>query len=94
MIARSVAPSLALDQNVPNPFNPQTTIGFSLPGSEHVRLDIYDVGGRLVQRLADKPMQAGHSRIKWNGKDAHGRTVASGVYFYRLIAGKQAFTKR
>ena len=94
VIARSVAPSLALDQNVPNPFNPQTTIGFSLPGSEHVRLDIYDIGGRSVQRLIDSPMQAGYHRTEWNGKDAHGRTVASGVYFYRLTVGKQTSTKK
>ncbi len=94
VMARSVAPSLALNQNVPNPFNPQTTIGFSLPGLEHVRLDIFDLGGRLVQRLIDKPMQAGHHQIEWNGKDERGRTVASGMYFYRLTVSKQMYTKK
>jgi hypothetical protein len=94
VIARSAAPPLALDQNVPNPFNPSTTIGFALPGPEHVRLDIYDIAGRSVQRLVDNLMQAGHHGIEWNGKDAHGRTVASGVYFYRLTAGKQTYTKK
>jgi hypothetical protein len=47
-----------------------------------------------VQRLIDRPMQAGHYGIEWNGKDAHGRTVASGVYFYRLTVGKQTSTKK
>ena len=94
VIARGVAPSLALDQNAPNPFNPRTTIGFSLPGSEHVRLDIYDPGGRLVKRLIDTPMRAGHHRIEWNGMDAGGRAVASGVYFYRLTVGKQTSSKK
>jgi hypothetical protein len=94
VIASSIASSLALDQNSPNPFNPQTTIGFSLPGSEHVRLDIYDLGGRLVQCLVDKPLQAGHHQIEWNGKDAGGRTVASGMYFYRLTVGKQVSSKK
>lgn len=94
VIAHSMVSSLELDQNVPNPFNPQTTIGFSLPTSEHVRLDIYDLGGRLVRRLVDRPMEAGHHQVEWNGKDAVGGTAASGVYFYHLTVGEHALAKR
>ncbi len=92
--ACSTVPPLALDQNVPNPFNPRTTIGFSLPGAEHARIDIYDLAGRLVRRLIDKPMQAGRYQIEWNGRDERGRAVTSGVYFYRLTAGKQTSAKK
>ncbi|UCF06130.1 MAG: T9SS type A sorting domain-containing protein [bacterium] len=94
VIAIGIAPPLALNQNVPNPFNPQTTIGFSLPRSEHVWLDIYDLRGRLVHRLIDKLMEAGRHEIEWCGRDSKGRAVASGVYFYRLTVSKQASTKK
>ncbi|MCK4236238.1 MAG: T9SS type A sorting domain-containing protein, partial [Candidatus Krumholzibacteria bacterium] len=94
VIACSKVPPLALNQNVPNPFNPRTTIGFFMPGTEHVQLDIYDLEGRLVQRLIDKPMHSGRHQIEWNGRDNRGRTVASGVYFYRLTAGKQTSAKK
>ena len=92
--AFSIAPPLALYQNVPNPFNPRTTIGFSLPRSEQVRIDIYDLVGRLVRRLVDRPMEAGRHQIVWNGWDDRGRTVASGVYFYQMTAGKQSPAKK
>ncbi len=48
----------------------------ALPGSERVRIDIYDLAGRLVRRLVDRPMEAGRHQIEWNGGDARGRTVA------------------
>ncbi len=94
VVVRGVASPLALDQNVPNPFNPQTAIGFSLPAPERVRLDVYDIGGRLVQRLVDGSMRAGRHRIEWNGRDAGGREAASGVYFYRLTAGKRTLSRK
>jgi hypothetical protein len=92
--ACSGAMPLALDQNVPNPFNPRTSIGFSVPGSEQVGIDIYDPTGRLVRRLIDKPMDTGRYDVEWDGRDNNGRTVASGVYFYRLTVGKQTSTKK
>ena len=94
VIASSIAPPLVLDQNFPNPFNPQTMITFSLPVQEQVRLDIYDLSGRLVRRLVDEQMQAGRYQVEWDGTDASGGTVASGVYFYRLTVGKETSAKK
>jgi hypothetical protein len=75
-----------LDQNYPNPFNPATTIGYSLPRRSPVRLEIYNVLGRRVITLIDKDQPAGEHTVIWEGKDAAGRRVASGVYLYRLTA--------
>jgi hypothetical protein len=70
--------------NYPNPFNPNTTIAWSLAADGPVKLDIYNVKGRRVTTLVDEPMQAGTHRIQWNGTDAEGNPAASGIYFYRL----------
>jgi len=74
--------------NFPNPFNPSTTIRFSLPGAGPVLLSFYDVNGRLVRTLIDGTMQAGLHEVVWNGRDQSGRAVASGIYLYRLTSGK------
>ena len=80
----SVVPLVfALHQNYPNPFNPSTTIRFSLPTPELVSLKIFDIRGRLVSVLADRKMPAGEYAI-----DFDARSLASGRYFYRLVAGK------
>ena len=76
--------AVTLHQNVPNPFNPTTTIRFDLPAASRVRLTVYDVNGRLVRTLADEDMQAGTKEVTWNGLDNEGRKVASGVFFSRL----------
>jgi hypothetical protein len=90
-----VAPGVpVLQQNFPNPFNPATTIRFSLPERANVRLSIHDARGRLVVELIDQPMAAGSNRVKWNGTDTAGRPVGSGVYFYRLSAGDRVETKK
>jgi hypothetical protein len=80
-----VAPgAYALYQNVPNPFNPTTSIAFDLPAPTHVRLTVYNPKGQLVRVLLDTDVDAGSRRITWDGRDFAGRGVASGVYFYRL----------
>jgi len=84
----------ALLQNYPNPFNPVTTIAFSIRTRGHVGLNVYDVGGRLVRTLANETRAAGAYRVKWDGHDNTGSPVASGVYFYRLIAGSFSQTKK
>jgi hypothetical protein len=85
----------ALYQNVPNPFNPTTTIRFDVPeGGANTTLAIYDVGGRHVRTLVDKHMAAGTYYKDWDGSDANGNAVASGVYFYRLTAGNHALTRK
>jgi hypothetical protein len=71
----------------PNPFNPTTTITFTIPQSSHVTLSIYDIAGRRVNTLVDRMMERGSDRVVWNGRDAYGNPVSSGFYFYRVKAG-------
>jgi len=86
--------ALGLEQNVPNPFNPTTTISCTLPEREHVTLRIYDVRGRLVAVLADRVVDAGRAEFLWDGRDSQGRPAGSGVYLYRLTAGGQTLAKK
>jgi len=86
--------SFSLEQNVPNPFNPSTTIKFAIPEKARVSLRIYDVAGRLVRTLVDEDRQADFYKVVWDGTDARGSSVATGVYFYRLEAGKHRATRK
>ncbi|MGE5188758.1 MAG: FG-GAP-like repeat-containing protein, partial [Gemmatimonadota bacterium] len=79
-------PVNTLLQNAPNPFNPATTIRFSLARAGHLRLRVFDPAGRLVATLIDGQRPAGAQRALWDGRDARGHRVASGVYFYQLTA--------
>jgi hypothetical protein len=72
----------------PNPFNPQTTVDFTLAASERVRIAIYDVRGSLVKELVNQTLPAGEHHATWNGIDDRGRPSASGIYFVRMIAGR------
>ncbi|KAA3602159.1 MAG: T9SS C-terminal target domain-containing protein [Calditrichaeota bacterium] len=74
----------ALKQNYPNPFNPTTAIEFTLEKTESVTLSIFNERGQLVKTLVNDEVQAGNSRVYWNGTDANGIQVSSGVYFYSL----------
>ncbi len=85
---------LALRQNSPNPFNPSTSIGFFLPQPGHVRLEIFDVNGRQINVLADGHYASGEHSVDWDGRDRSGTNVTSGVYFYRLIAGKESLSRK
>lgn len=92
---RTPAALLALHQNHPNPFNPSTTISFALPVESAVRLEVYDVSGRLVARLVDNVrLGAGAHDVEWNGRDVSGKTAASGIYVYRLTAGKETLSRK
>jgi hypothetical protein len=75
-----------LAQNFPNPFNPQTTIRFSLPESAPVRLEVYDMLGRRVALLVDRVMEAG-----WHDAQFDASHLSSGLYGYRLTVGSHAF---
>jgi len=81
----------ALFQNIPNPFNPATTIRYSLREAGDVTLTVFDAAGRRVLTLVDAAMPAGVHDVAWDGVDHSGSRVASGVYFYRITAG--AFTQ-
>ncbi|HNW58455.1 MAG TPA: T9SS type A sorting domain-containing protein [bacterium] len=77
----------ALLQNYPNPFNPETAIGYQLPAKSRVGIRIYNLQGELVSSLLDKEESAGAHAIIWYGRDSHGRSLPSGVYFARMNAG-------
>ena len=90
-----VPESFALHANVPNPFNPITTIGYDVPAAgAQVNISVYDVAGRHVRTLIDEHRPAGVFSVPWNGEDDRGQRVASGVYFYRMRAGDFVETKK
>jgi len=69
-------------------------ISFTLPRDGHVRLEIYDIRGRLVRRLFDGVMQAGFKELIWDGRDERGREVSSGIYFYCLKTEKGVLSRK
>ncbi len=77
-----------LRQNYPNPFNPTTTIRYGLPEDSNVSLVIYDVRGQVVQTLDSEHKSAGWYDVVWNGQTADGKTISTGIYFARLVAGE------
>lgn len=78
-----------LKQNIPNPFNPNTTIEYHLanPKPQRTTLIIYNTLGQRVRILVDASQPAGVYRVQWNGKDDRGKNVASGAYLYKLTSG-------
>jgi hypothetical protein len=89
------ASSFALSQNYPNPFNPSTKIRFSVAQTEKVKLEVYDIQGKLIKSLVDYDLyQPGNYEVTWDGSDNMGRHVASGIYFAKMQAGKFAHTKK
>ena len=75
-----------LSQNYPNPFNGTTVIEYTLPIASNVTLIIFDINGREVATLFDNRQDAGTYHVIWNGVDQHGRSLASGIYFYQITA--------
>ncbi len=90
----AAAGGVVLHECRPNPFNPQTTIAFELPSASRATLRVYDLAGRLVATLADGLLPAGTHSASWNGTDASGRAVASGIYLCELRAGAKRLTER
>ncbi len=91
---QEVPSRFALYPNSPNPFNPVTKIVFDLPEREEVSLRVYDVRGRQVRVLEEGTLSAGRYDLAWDGRDDRGRSVGSGVYFYRLVAGENESTRK
>jgi hypothetical protein len=81
---------LRLGRNVPNPFSTATDISYSVRSGGRVRVEVYTLTGRLVRTLVDQSQAAGSHKVKWDGKDNDGRDAASGVYYYRVEADKDA----
>ncbi len=82
-----------LAQNYPNPFNPVTIIFFESPKAVQIILAIYNLRGQLIRTLVSEALP-GRQQVIWDGRDNNGRDVASGIYIYKLNAGKLTATKK
>lgn len=80
--------------NYPNPFNPSTTIRYSIDKAQEVKLAIYNSKGQLVNTIVNQQLNAGLHEVVWDGKDSQGNAVASGIYLYKIQAGKYSQTKK
>jgi len=92
--AATLPEAFGLDQNYPNPFNPTTVIRYQLPQNRNVLLKVFDILGQEVKVLVNEAQQAGSYQIQWDGTNATGARVSSGVYFYRIQAGDFVNTKK
>ena len=93
-ITQNLPTGFRLEQNYPNPFNPNTIIHYQLPMDSYVVLTVYDVLGRDVATLANEVKQLGTHAVQFSGKSGSGHSLAGGVYFYRLEAGRYMQTRR
>jgi len=84
----------SLSDAYPNPFNPTTTLSFSVPTEGVISLNIYDMTGRLVSTLVDGNLKQGYHSITWNGMDSNGHAVSSGMYIYSLKGEGISITKK
>ncbi len=84
----------ALMSAYPNPFNPQTNMRYSLKEAGDVRLEVYNIKGQLIRSFEKTHNVPGYFSIVWDGKDAKGQMVGSGVYFYRMTSGKYSATRK
>lgn len=83
-----------LFNNYPNPFNPETTIRFSIRDASPVTLEVYNVKGQRIRTLVNETKVSGNHEVTWNGKDDNGRNVSSGIYYYKMTAGNYNTTKK
>ncbi len=86
--------SVGLDQNFPNPFNPVTTISYSLQKPAEVRIEILNIIGQRVRLLIEEHQASGSHQVTWDGRDDRGRDCSTGVYFYRLSSSEFSSTKK
>ena len=94
----AVPNSFSLSQNYPNPFNPTTMIDFNISDNNgkptRVQLNIYNLTGQLVTRLVDVEKVPGSYSVQWDGRDDRGKKMASGIYFYSIVAGDFKATRK
>ena len=87
--------AFTLGANYPNPFNPATTIPLVVPaGAKDVDLTIYNILGQPLRQVWTGPLPAGEHELTWDGRDAQGQPVATGVYVYRLQVDEQTHTRK
>ncbi|OQY39884.1 MAG: hypothetical protein B6226_00910, partial [Candidatus Cloacimonetes bacterium 4572_65] len=84
----------SLGGNYPNPFNPETTISYATSQAGRVTIDIYNLRGQKVKSLLNENKEAGNHTVVWNGTDENNNNVASGMFFYKMRAGKYSSTKK
>jgi len=89
-----IASQIHLYANYPNPFNPETTIYFSLPFPRNVGISIYNNLGQSVKKLINKRLEAGDHRFIWNGTNDAGEIISSGVYYFQLRTQEAVLTKK
>ena len=88
-----IAPKLAAS-NYPNPFNPTTTIAYSVPETGMTSVKVFNLKGQIINTLVNKEVAAGNQSVTWNGKDASGNAVSSGLYFVRVENSGKAVTRK
>jgi hypothetical protein len=89
--------TFSLSQNYPNPFNPSTTIQYDIPkvsGTIPVKINAYDIRGRLIRKLVDQEKEPGRYQVHWDGGDEYRQQVSSGIYLYRIDAGEFVSTRK
>jgi hypothetical protein len=90
---RPEAPKTAFLRARPNPFNPRTEIRYSLERAGRARIVVYDVRGRRIQTLVDERLKAGLHSVIWHGNDTRGSSVASGVYYLKMVFAEKTLTQ-
>jgi hypothetical protein len=80
--------------NYPNPFNPETTISYSVPESGMTSVKVFNLKGQIVNTLVDTDMTSGKHSVVWNGTDLNGKAVSSGIYFVRVENSGKAVTQK
>ncbi len=86
--SQAIPDRFILEQNFPNPFNPETRIGYQIPAAAEVNIQIFNILGQEIRTVVDGHQAAGSYSVMWDGRDAAGQVVPSGVYLYRLTAGE------
>jgi hypothetical protein len=94
LIDNTVPQVYSLGQNYPNPFNPTTTINYTIPKEGNVKIEVYDITGKLVTTLVNSSMSGGKYSVTWNGKNSSGQNVGSGIYLYRIQASDFVSVKK
>jgi hypothetical protein len=90
----TASPQLSVEQNCPNPFNPNTRIDFTLRTADNVQVEVYNVLGERIRTLLAQVMPTGRHSVEWDGTNEMGSPVSSGVYFYRVAAANHIQTRK
>ncbi len=87
-------PNVIALSNYPNPFNPETTISFTLNKASQVKLDVFNILGQHITTLVNEYQTSGNHTVVWNGKDKNNNNLSSGIYFYKLTNGSKTITNK